>query len=75
MTGWALKEKQKYEKKGTRKRISKQVRRILEGYFLAGNANKSDCYTVQDMYKSLQQRVLEGDIEAEAVPKVSTIQN
>ncbi|CAG8812971.1 34300_t:CDS:2, partial [Gigaspora margarita] len=50
--------KQKYRKKGTGKRISKQVRRILEEYFLASNTNKSDCYTAQDMYESLQQRVL-----------------
>lgn len=74
-SGWALKEKQKYGKKGAGKRIAKKVRKILEGYFLAGNADKSDRYTAQDMYQALQQRVLEGDIEAEDVPKVSTIQS
>ncbi|RIB16393.1 hypothetical protein C2G38_2143116 [Gigaspora rosea] len=74
-SGWALKEKQKYRKKGAGKRIAKKVRKILEGYFLASNANKSDRYTAQDMYQALQQRVLEGDIEAEDVPEVSTIQS
>ena len=47
----------------------------MEGYFLAGNTDKSDRYTAQDMYEALQQRVIEGDIEAEVVPKVSTIQS
>ncbi|CAG8739385.1 11338_t:CDS:2, partial [Racocetra persica] len=32
-------------------------------------ADKSDRYTAQDMYEALQQRVLEGKIEAEAIPK------
>ncbi|CAG8673767.1 19022_t:CDS:1, partial [Gigaspora margarita] len=40
-----------------------------------GNADKSDHYTTQDMYQALQQRVLEGDIEAEDVLKVFTIQS
>ncbi|CAG8722290.1 2157_t:CDS:1, partial [Cetraspora pellucida] len=34
-SGWALKEKQKYGKKGAGKRITKKVRTILEEYFLA----------------------------------------
>ncbi|CAG8643553.1 7844_t:CDS:2, partial [Racocetra persica] len=38
-------------------------------------ADKSDHYTAQDMYEALQQRVLEDEIEAEAIPKVSTIQS
>ncbi|CAG8826693.1 28441_t:CDS:2, partial [Racocetra persica] len=71
----ALKEKQKYGKKEVEKRIAKKVRKILEEYFLACKADKSDHYTVQDMYEALQQRVLEDEIEAEAIPKVSTIQS
>ncbi|CAG8799823.1 9352_t:CDS:1, partial [Cetraspora pellucida] len=45
------------------------------GYFLAGNINKSDRYTAQDIYQALQKRVLEGEIESEDVPKIFTIQN
>lgn len=74
-SGWALKEKQKYGKRGVRKRITKKVRTILEGYFLAGNVNKSDRYTAQDMHQALQEKVLEGEIESDIVPKISTIQN
>ncbi|CAG8644670.1 33780_t:CDS:2, partial [Racocetra persica] len=62
-SGWALKKKQKYREKGIGKRIAKN------------EADKSDHYTAQDMYEALQQRVLEGEIEAEAIPKVSTIQS
>ncbi|CAG8776242.1 18877_t:CDS:2 [Gigaspora margarita] len=67
-----LKEKQKYEKKGTRKRITKKVRTILEEYFLASNANKSVHYNIQDMHQALQKK---GEIENKDVSKISTIQN
>ena len=43
--GWALKANQKFGKRGVGKRISSKVRILLEGYFLAGNINKSDRYT------------------------------
>ncbi|CAG8665402.1 21057_t:CDS:2 [Gigaspora margarita] len=75
LLGWVLKEKQKYGKKGAGKRITKKVRTILEGYFLAGNANKSNYYNAQDMHQALQKKVLEGEIENKDVPKISTIQN
>ncbi|CAG8630924.1 8626_t:CDS:1, partial [Scutellospora calospora] len=39
------------------------------------NTNQSDHYTIQDMYQALQQKVLESNIEAETVSKVSTIQS
>ena len=44
-TGWALKENQKFGKKGAEKRMTNQVRALLEGYFIAGNADKSNHYT------------------------------
>ncbi|RIB28258.1 hypothetical protein C2G38_2158360 [Gigaspora rosea] len=53
--------------------IPNATRKFL--FIETGNADKSDCYTMQDMYQALQQRVLKGDIEAEDVPKVSTIQS
>jgi hypothetical protein len=43
--GWALKANQKFGKRGIGKRISLEIRVLLEGYFLAGNVNKSDRYT------------------------------
>ncbi|CAG8466840.1 7529_t:CDS:2 [Cetraspora pellucida] len=47
--GWALKENQKFRKKGAGKRISKHVIAYLEEYFLVGNADKSDRYSTEEM--------------------------
>ncbi|CAG8522212.1 6441_t:CDS:2, partial [Racocetra persica] len=74
-SGWALKANQKFGRKGTGKRISPEIRALLEGYFLAGNINKSDRYTAQDMHDELVQHAQEGEIKVEEVPKVATIQN
>ncbi|RIB09172.1 hypothetical protein C2G38_2268640 [Gigaspora rosea] len=73
--GWAFKVNQKFRKKGTRKRISPEIRILLEGYFLAGNINKSDRYIAQDMHNELVRLAQEGEIKMEEVPKVSAIQN
>ena len=73
--GWALKANQRFRRKGTGKRLSPEIRLLLEGYFLAGNINKSERYTAQDMYNELVQRAQEGEIKMEEVPKVATIQN
>ncbi|PKC13739.1 hypothetical protein RhiirA5_372007, partial [Rhizophagus irregularis] len=72
---WALKERQKFGKKGGGKRISKYVIPYFEAYFLAGDVNKSEKYTAQEMYNELKELVEEGILEAEEIPKVSTIGN
>ncbi|CAG8711972.1 17075_t:CDS:2, partial [Dentiscutata erythropus] len=74
-TGWALKENQKFGKRGGGKRISKHVITYLEGYFLAGNINKSDHYTTEEMHTELLELVKISNLEESDVPKVSTIQN
>jgi hypothetical protein len=74
-SGWALKERQKFGKKGGGKRISKNVILYLEAYFLAGDVDKSEKYTAQEMYNELKELVKEGILEEEEIPKVSTIGN
>ena len=74
-SGWALKENQKFGKKGGGKRISKSVISYLEAYFLAGDINKSDKYTAQEMHNELKGLVEEGVLEEEEIPKVFTISN
>jgi len=74
-SGWALKEKQKFGKKGGGKRMSKNVISYLEAYFLAGDVNKSEKYTAQEMHNELKELVEEGILEAEEIPKVPTISN
>ncbi|RIB05529.1 hypothetical protein C2G38_2219425 [Gigaspora rosea] len=73
--GWALIEVQKFEKKGASKRMTSKVRTLLEEYFLAGNINKSDHYTSQDMYQELQNCAQKGKIDTNEIPKFTTIQN
>ncbi|POG77624.1 hypothetical protein GLOIN_2v1767686 [Rhizophagus irregularis DAOM 181602=DAOM 197198] len=73
--GWALKENQKFGKKEAGKRMTNQVRALLEGYFMAGNADKSNRYTAQDMQRELEKCAQEGEIDKDNVPKVTTIQN
>ncbi|POG64528.1 hypothetical protein GLOIN_2v1674232 [Rhizophagus irregularis DAOM 181602=DAOM 197198] len=74
-SGWALKENQKFGKKGGGKRISKNVIPYLEAYFLAGDINKSEKYTAQEMHNELKGLVEEGVLEEEEIPKISTISN
>ena len=72
---WALKENQKFGKKGAGKRMTKQIRTLLEGFFMAGNVSKSDRYTAQDMHQELVKCAKEGEIESDEIPKITTIQN
>ncbi|RHZ79736.1 hypothetical protein Glove_141g92 [Diversispora epigaea] len=52
MSGWALKANQKFGKRGGAK-MSKRIITLLQGFFHAGNANKSDRYTAHDMLSEL----------------------
>ncbi|RGB36245.1 hypothetical protein C1646_697650, partial [Rhizophagus diaphanus] len=74
-SGWALKEHQKFGKKGGGKRISKNVIPYLEAYFLARDINKSKKYTAQEMHNELKGLVKEGVLEEEEILKISTISN
>ena len=71
--GWALKENQKFGRKGTSARISKEIVSLLQGFFLAGNASKSDRYSEQDMYNELVSLADKGEIDRNKIPKVQTI--
>ena len=72
---WALKANQRFRRKGTGKRLSPEIRLLLEGYFLAGNIDKNKRYIAQDMYNELVQQAQGGEIKIEEVPKITTIQN
>jgi hypothetical protein len=71
--GWALKGNQKFGRKGTGTRISKEIVSMLQGFFLAGNANKSDRYSEQDMYDELVKLADKGEIDRNKIPKIQTI--
>ena len=42
---WTLKVNQKFGKRDIGKKISSEIKILLERYFLTGNVNKSDRYT------------------------------
>ena len=72
---WALKSNQKLGEKEKGKRMKKQVKELLKSFFLNGNLNQKDKMSAKDMYNELLIFVESGEIEAEDVPKVITIQN
>ncbi len=73
--GWALKSNQKLGGKGKGKRMKKQVKELLKSFFLNGNLNQKDKMLAKDMYNELLKFVESGELEAEDIPKITTIQN
>jgi hypothetical protein len=73
--GWALKSNQKLGGKGKGKRMKKQVKELLKSFFLNGNLNQKDKMSAKDMYNELLVFVESGELEAENIPKITTIQN
>lgn len=53
--------------------FSKKQYLLLQGFFLAGNSNKSDHYSEQDMYNELVNLADKGEINRNKIPKVQTI--
>jgi len=73
--GWALKSKQKYRISGGGKRMTKRIKSYLEGYFLAGNVNKTDRMTAKEMVSQLHILADEGEIQVEDIPEITTVAN
>ncbi|POG66560.1 hypothetical protein GLOIN_2v1780400 [Rhizophagus irregularis DAOM 181602=DAOM 197198] len=73
-SGWVLKANQKFRKRGGA-RISKKVIALLQGFFYAGNADKSDRYSANDMLSELIHMVNNGELDPEIIPKIETIEN
>ena len=55
--------------------MTNKVKSYLEGQFLAGNVNKSDRMTANEMVSELQALVQEGEIPIEDVPEKTTVAN
>jgi hypothetical protein len=55
--------------------MKKKVKAYLEGYFLAGNVNKTDRMTAKEMVSQLQILADEGEIQVEDIPEVPTVAN
>ncbi|POG58390.1 hypothetical protein GLOIN_2v1790442 [Rhizophagus irregularis DAOM 181602=DAOM 197198] len=74
-SGWTLKEKEKTHQRDPMKRMSPQVKHLLESMFHTGTANFLQKLTAQQMQEELLRRAELGEIEENDVPKVSTITN
>ncbi|CAG8671181.1 hypothetical protein C2G38_2031153 [Gigaspora rosea] len=74
-SGWALKENQEYGKKGKGKRMTETVKEILKTLYYTSDEDKSERYTAKKMLQDLQQRVQTGELEADEIPQLKTIEN
>ena len=75
ISGWALKENEKTRQRGPVKRISQQVKQLLESMFHTGTANPRQKLNAQQMHEELLRRAELGEFEETDIPKVSTITN
>ncbi|RHZ86788.1 hypothetical protein Glove_46g82 [Diversispora epigaea] len=73
--GWAIKGEQKYGKKGSGTCIAKEVVDLLKGFFHAGNANSSQRYLPEDMFRALSEKADNNELEHTKILKVETIRN
>jgi hypothetical protein len=73
-SGWALKENEIRTREPV-KRMTVEIKRLLEIMFHTGTANPRQKMNAQQMHEELLQRVQQGELCEEDIPKVSTIQN
>src|SRR6266498_4235563 len=72
--GWALKGNQKLGGRGG-KRMKKEVKALIELFFLNGNRRQKDRMNAQEMHDELLKYIETSEFEEEDISKVSTIQN
>jgi hypothetical protein len=73
--GFALKSSQKLGKRGSGKRLDIKVIEKLKGMFLAGNIEKSNKFSPEDMLKNLNQCVENDELEASNIPTLQQIKS
>jgi hypothetical protein len=64
----ALKRNQKYGKKGSGKRLTKEVVAALTHFFMVGQRDPSDRYTAKDMLDGLKEMAGNGEIPTKVIP-------
>ncbi|RHZ51763.1 hypothetical protein Glove_470g7 [Diversispora epigaea] len=74
-SGWALKENEKNKIREPVKRMTAEIKRLLEIMFHSGTANPHQKLNAQQMHEELLRRVEIGEIEENEIPKVTTISN
>ena len=74
VSGWALKSN-KSHKREPWKRISKNVKHLLENMFHTGTANPNNKFSAQQMQEELIRHTQSGELDENDIPKTNTIQN
>ncbi|RHZ82229.1 hypothetical protein Glove_110g46 [Diversispora epigaea] len=72
---WALKENEKNKIREPVKRMTAEIKRLLEIMFHSGTANPRQKLNAQQMHEELLRRAEIGEIEENEIPKVTTISN
>ncbi|CAB5200840.1 unnamed protein product [Rhizophagus irregularis] len=72
-SGWALKENKKTRTREPVKRMTREIKHLLEIMFHTGTANPRQKMNTQQMHEELLQRAQQGELCEEDVPKISII--
>ncbi|CAG8728904.1 16963_t:CDS:2, partial [Racocetra fulgida] len=62
-------------KRGSGKRISEKVKDYLKAFFIADDIDKTERMLATKMVKALNELVEEGELEADEIPKVNTVES
>ncbi|CAG8681644.1 8327_t:CDS:1, partial [Cetraspora pellucida] len=73
--GWALKGNQKLGNRGSDKRIKKNIKSLLESFFLNRNHRAQDRMNAQTMHDALLKYAEDKDIKKKDILRISTIKN
>ena len=73
--GFALKSSQKFGKKGGSKRLDIKVVEKLKEMFLAGNIDKSNKFSPEDMLNNLKTSVEDCELETDNIPTLPQIKS
>ena len=73
--GFALKSSQKFGKKGGSKRLDIKVVEKLKEMFLAGNIDKSNKFSPEDMLNNLKTCVEDCELETDNIPTLPQIKS
>ncbi|CAG8587859.1 9837_t:CDS:2, partial [Gigaspora rosea] len=74
-SSWALSENEKNNQKEPWKRITKQIRSLLENMFHARTVDSNNKISGEEMYNELLKRAQRSEFDQSDIPKVSTINN
>ncbi|CAG8653922.1 1336_t:CDS:2 [Racocetra fulgida] len=73
--GWALAENEKNNQREPWKRITEQIRNLLENMFHMGIADSKNKFTGQEIHDELLKWAQCGEFDQSDIPKVTTINN